>query len=230
MTTKGLTYNLAVDKKTESVAKEGVKLAKDGKLATTTTPEGTPDKPQGAPANETEKEEQVRTTVKKNLFVGVYKKTLGSIKSTCASVGINRETFRQWIKNDPDFNFKIRDAWKEKLEDVEELANKRMLEGSDSLIRHFLDRRHPLYKPRVKIEGPTPGELSAEDDADEFFDDEDIENYEPQDEQGLHREEVPDPKQTGGAGAVHSEQSPAVLPGKKDEAKPDSQSAAEGTK
>lgn len=217
------------DKKLAGVLKEGEKVTEDDIKTSPKPPEGAPEAKNGAPAIEKEKVEQERTTVKKKLFLEVWRKTLGSVKATCEKVGITRETYYQWFEKDVIFRDNIRDSWKQKLEDVEQQLNSKILEGDASLIRYFLDRRHPLYKPKVKVEGPKPGELSAEDDIDDFFK---INNYddETKDEPGLHRAETSDQKQEGTVSDIQSEQGTAVLLAKENPKEPDPQSPTKGTK
>jgi len=178
-----------------------------------------------------EKTEQTRTRIKKTLFLEIYRKTLGSVKATCEKVEIVRETFYDWMRNDQRFQMNIRNAWREKLEDVEQQLNLKILAGDASLIRYFLDRRHPLYKPKVKIEGPKPGERSMEDIFDEADWQNDNKEYDEETQQPIS-----DPakllakKQEGGNGAVQTEHSPVVLLEKEDKKEPNPKSPAKGNK
>ncbi|MDD5759888.1 MAG: hypothetical protein PHI06_12495 [Desulfobulbaceae bacterium] len=107
------------------------------------------------------KQEQGRTREKKQVFIGIFKRTLGSIKASCEKTGIDRATYYRWLK-DPVFEAEVKQAWQERLEDVEQIANNLILAGNPAMVRHFLDRRHPDYMPRAKVEGPKPGEQSFE--------------------------------------------------------------------
>lgn len=163
---------------------------------------------------ENEKKEQARTKIKKELFLKIYGDSLGSVHNTCAKVGIARNTFYTWKKEDADFREALMLAWRMKLEDVEELANIEMMKGDGAMIRHFLDRRHPLYRPRVKFEGPAPGEKSLEEEFDEleFVDDEEYEEYEKQNNQSQgDREADQAEEQAGNTGAVPAEPGAKVL-------------------
>jgi len=158
------------------------------------------------------KEEQERTKIKKRLFLEVYGKTLGSIRATCEAVKISRETYYEWRRIDPEFDFNIRNAWKQKLEDVREQLNHLILKGDGPSIRYFLDRRDPEFMPKAKIIAPPPGEKSGEDDINEYF----KENAEGQFE--LHRGQVLDKGQEGSVGAVQIKSDAGNIPEKKDEA------------
>jgi len=92
--------------------------------------------------------EQVRTNVKKRLFLTFYKKTLGSVKATCDKIGIERRTYYDWLKKDPEFNLEVESALQESLEDMEGLLNVSMLQGDSASIRFWLSRRHPDFMRR----------------------------------------------------------------------------------
>ena len=185
-------------------------------------------------ATEEEKKqvEQERTRIKKALFLVTFGKTLGAVSATCQEIGINRDTFYEWKRNDPKFLAGLHDCERQKLEDVEQLAAKEMMKGNSSLIRHFLDRRHPLYRPRVKVEGPVAGEKSLEEELDEMeFVDEDShygETENKNDGTGIDSDQNQAPKQEGTDSPVQVESGSGVLLEKKDEAKCDSESPAEG--
>ena len=43
-----------------------------------------------------EKDEQERTKIKKEYFLVIYRKLLGSVQATCDKVDIERKTFYRW--------------------------------------------------------------------------------------------------------------------------------------
>lgn len=112
---------------------------------------------------ETEKKEQERTTVKKRLFLEYFEKTLGSIKATCAKTGISRWTFYEWLKKDHDFFEATKHVEIVAIEDAYEGLMKAILEGNVRAITYFLDRRHPDFMPKLKIDQPRVGETSLDD-------------------------------------------------------------------
>jgi hypothetical protein len=182
-----------------------------------------PEQPQAIHRVPERKEDSQSTKDKKKLFLGIYRRLLCSVKSTCEKADIVRSTFYEWMKDDPEFVKGVNQAYQEKLEDVVELESKKMMAGDGAMIRHFLDRRHPDYMPRVKVEGPRPGEVAGEDHVRDYFN-----NNGNQNKPGLHPGQLPDPGQTGNAGAVHAESGPAVLLGPEDKKEPDIKSPAEG--
>ncbi len=180
---------------------------------------------------EIEKKEQERTTIKKELVLTIYGQTLGSVKATCEKAEIGRAQFYIWIKEDPEFNKRIKGAWKQKLEDVEQQLNKAILAGDVSAVKYFLDRRHPFYKPRVTLEGAIAGEKSAEDifDDAEWLDDNKI--YEATFEQhNSNTIDAPNSGQERTISAVQTDKGSDVLLEQKDSKKSYSESAPKGDK
>jgi hypothetical protein len=114
------------------------------------------------------KEEQERTRIKKALFVDGWKKYHGVVSVICDKVGIDRCTFYEWRKDDPDFSEAIRTAKQTLNEEVEDLLmGKMFLEKDGTSIRYFLDRKHPGYKPRSVSEVVVGGDRTLEDLIDE---------------------------------------------------------------
>lgn len=183
-----------------------------------------------------QRQEQERTRIKKDVFIGFFKRTLGSIKATCEKTGIDRHTYYDWIKLDSEFALRVKQSWQEKLEDVEQIENNLILAGNPAMVRHFLDRRHPDFKPRTTME-VVKGDRTLED---LLTEDEDAINKkkhatddaitkDTQDQPGADRAVVQDKEQAQGAGAVPVQQIPATLRPAQDAEKPDSQGAPQGT-
>lgn len=164
-----------------NVSVEGARGQNPTPSDTFAAPGREPNAQNGAREGDQEKKEQERTRIKKLLFLGIYKKTLGSIKATCQKADISRDTFYDWFAQDQEFHKEVRSAWTEKLEDVEEELNKLILSGDGASVRYWLDRRHPLYMPRVKVDGPKQGEMSMEEDIDRFFAEGEVRSYESED-------------------------------------------------
>ncbi len=171
--------------------------SKINKINTLTLPGPTKTAPKtknGAVTKEKEREERETTKARKKIFLTIWEKTLGSVKATCEKTGIERTTYYLWMNTDPEFAANIRGYWQQKLEDVEQMMNTLILKGDGAMIRFFLDRRHPLYKPRVKVEGPVVGEKSLEQELDEMeFEEDDIDYGKMADEQ-LDRDSTSTPK------------------------------------
>ena len=208
------------------------------------TTEGKGDTPQGVEpvakegsepeklAESYKKEEQERTRIKKELFIEYWVKTLGSVQMTCDKVGISRVTYYDWRDTDPVFAMNLRKAIAAHRENVVELLNKEMLKGDSASIRYWLDRVHPLFKPKQKIEGIVPGVKTADEELKdyEWSDDNNTEyQEETEDEQSdVHSDAVSDQGQEKQNSAVQTEQGAKVLLEKKDTPKPDIKSATKG--
>jgi hypothetical protein len=169
----------------------------------------------------TEDKEQERTKIKKELFLTIYRKTLGSIKATCEKVGITDWTYFYWMKKDTDFNQKIRMCFADKLNDVEQQLNFGIIKGDMRAITYFLDRRHPLYMPKVKVVAPKAGEKSIEDMIIEGEWKDDDNYYETRIEQPIDNTKLlQDQKQEGANGPIQTESSSVVLLVKENKEKP----------
>jgi hypothetical protein len=46
---------------------------------------------------------RTRTQLRKQAVIEALQKSLGIVSTACISAGINRSTFYEWVKNDPDF-------------------------------------------------------------------------------------------------------------------------------
>lgn len=44
-----------------------------------------------------------KTAMRKNAIIEALKKSLGNVSFACNTVGINRDTYYEWLRNDPDF-------------------------------------------------------------------------------------------------------------------------------
>jgi len=172
-----------------------------------------------------EREEQERSKIKKIFFLGIYRKTLGSIKATCEEVDIHRATFYRWMEEDENFRKDIDKAYKEKLDDVEQRLNEKIIEGDATMIRYFLDRKHPDYRPRSVTE-VIAGTRTLED----LFDEYKNKDEGTPEQQNTDRKITEDPKQEGTASAVQVQHSAGVLLDEKDTPKPDTESTPKGDK
>lgn len=51
-----------------------------------------------------------KSDIKKSKLIQLWKDTRGNITEMCSAVGIQRNTFYAWLKNDKEFNQQIQDA------------------------------------------------------------------------------------------------------------------------
>ena len=182
---------------------------------------------------EEDKKEQERTRVKKELFLNIFAKTLGSVTASCDKIGIERKTYYRWRNDDENFAMAINNCWARKLDDVEQQLNKKILSGDTSAIRYFLDRRHPSYMPKLKVITPNEGERSMESILKDCEWADNNEQYEIKTED---EQDIDDPKllqnkeQEGTNGIVQTERSADVLLDEKKKEEPSTESKTEGDK
>lgn len=94
----------------------------------------------------------------KERFLKNYSKTYGNIAKSCKSIGIARNTYYNWLKDDFDFNQKIKDTIESIKDDIETLAFERIKNNSDRVLIFLLqtkckDRGYSISK-EVVIETP----------------------------------------------------------------------------
>ena len=90
----------------------------------------------------------------KERFLKNYSRTYGNIAKSCKSVGIARNTYYNWLKDDLDFNQKIKDTVESIRDNLETLAFERAKNNSDRMIifllqTKFKDRGYSISKEVV---------------------------------------------------------------------------------
>jgi len=191
-------------------------------------------------AQKKKREEQERTTKKKVLFLQIWEKSAGVVSAACEKVGINRDTYYEWIKADEAFSKQIKSITEQKNDVAEDI-----LWGLISIKKHppsvhyYLDRRHPLFKPKNVTEvvtgDKTLEDLIAEDEAnirqqqkeyDEKYNPTKTATPKDQGQQGANREVDKDQDKTGSNSADDIKPGADAILEAKDKAKPDNQSEA----
>jgi len=191
-------------------------------------------------AEETEKKvEQARTIIKKKLFLETFAKSGGVVTVCCDKIGLSREQYYEWKKSDLDFAKELENVNNKKNEIAEDLLWAMITIKKDApSIRYYLDRRHPLYKPKNETE-VIAGDRTLEDIIDE---DEAKLNLKPKkdikqiendgknnkDKQISDREVVEDKDKAGNESAVCSKPGAVVLLGEEDKTKPNTESETKG--
>lgn len=97
----------------------------------------------------------------KERFLKNYSKTFGNIAKSCKSVGIARNTYYNWLKDDLDFNQKIKDTMESIKDDIETKAFERVKNNSDRMIIFLLqtkckDRGYSVSKELIIEEESKP--------------------------------------------------------------------------
>lgn len=86
-----------------------------------------------------------KSAIKKAQLIELWTSTRGHISNMCRSVGIKRDTFYAWLKNDKEFNQAIRDAEWDLNDDVRDALIQKIADGSSSDIQFYLRKRHPEF-------------------------------------------------------------------------------------
>jgi poly-gamma-glutamate capsule biosynthesis protein CapA/YwtB (metallophosphatase superfamily) len=78
------------------------------------------------------------TTLKKSAMLEALRNSLGIVTTACKSVGIDRGTHYDWLKNDSDYKAKVEALDDVVLDFAESQLHKRINEGSDTATIFFL--------------------------------------------------------------------------------------------
>jgi len=184
-----------------------------------------------------EKAEQARTIKNKIKFLKVFGTSLGIIRSTCKTIGISRETFYTWWRNDKDFAQAILVAGQDRNSEVQDQLFQKIHDGDGACIRFYLERKDPGYKAKSVSEIVPGTGISLEEALENYalnkIKEEDGQNKDikkdakqPDD----NRVDVSDKKQAGPSGAVPVQPGPKAVLETKDTKKPDTESPAKGPK
>lgn len=99
-----------------------------------------------------ERQEQERTTIKKEAFLRLLKKTLGVVDAACKGAGISREIAYQWRRKDPEFGAKWSMIVNTEADEVEEYLKEAIMQKDLPSVRFYLSRVHPKYKMKIQHE------------------------------------------------------------------------------
>ena len=84
------------------------------------------------------KPQQDRTQEMKELFIENFLSSLANISVCCRKVGISRQTFYDWQKNDDDFAVDVKNVQDELLDFAESVLFKKVRDGSTAELIFFL--------------------------------------------------------------------------------------------
>lgn len=87
-------------------------------------------------------------TQPKEQAIELWRTTRGHISNICRAIGISRQTFYDWLNEDPVFNARIQEAEAELNDDMREALIQKGAEGSSSDLQFYLKARHPDFKPQ----------------------------------------------------------------------------------
>lgn len=190
-----------------------------------------PEGQNGAVEGKREREEQERTKVKKRLFIEYFAKSRGLISQTCAKVDIDKETYRRWKRDDPEFVKAIDYALSNQIEEVRDVLNELIFIKKHAPSVHFwLNKRDAAFRDRsiteVVVGDKTLEDLIAEDEEELNKQNDDTE--ETTIEPGAHPGALEDPGQAQGAAEVQPELGTSPVLGEEDAPQLDTQGPAEG--
>ena len=99
------------------------------------------------------KEEQHRTTKKKQEFLENFDNLIGIISTTCKRIGIDRKTYYNWMKDDEDFVKKVEKVKEQQVSMVEDRLMRAILKDNITAIIFYLKNKHPEYISKFLFKG-----------------------------------------------------------------------------
>jgi transposase-like protein len=92
---------------------------------------------------------------KKEKILESLEKSLGIVSAACKEVGVARETYYRWLKEDEDFRLKVEEIHEMQGDFVEHQLLKKIKEGSEKAIMFYLKYRgkNRGYVNRSEITG-----------------------------------------------------------------------------
>ncbi|MBN8573935.1 MAG: hypothetical protein J0M05_08480 [Candidatus Kapabacteria bacterium] len=105
---------------------------------------------------------QERIAAKKKLFLEVLKKKAGNVSLACDAVGITRQTFYEWKKDDVDFVNGVDDVQEYLLDYSESKLMEKISEGSETSIIFHLKTKGKSRGYTEKTEVQHSGEIIVE--------------------------------------------------------------------
>jgi len=92
---------------------------------------------------------------KKELFLKAYRESLGNISKACEMAKVRRNTYYDWIKNDPGFREKVMEVDESFLDLAESVLLKKIRKEDLKAVIYFLDTRGKSrgYGKSIKVNG-----------------------------------------------------------------------------
>lgn len=115
-----------------------------------------------------------RTAINKKAVIEQLKDTKGIISIACQRVGITRQTFWMWLKDDPDFKQEVDEITEYQIDYVESRLLDKIEDGSDTAIIFYLKckGKHRGYVEKTELDINSSSssikvEFGSKDDNDE---------------------------------------------------------------
>ena len=192
-----------------------------------------------------DKKEQERTTINKKLVVENWFTCKGVVELVCDKVGISRETFYQYRRNDAVFRNKLIEIDNDAGDIGEDiLRGLAFVKKDPGSLRFWLRANNKKYKLKIEQQIIGGSSKSPKQIIEEYNEARRIQlekNGKPNDttksnggdttrinEGGLDKDIISDKEQEGGISTVRVEQSTEILLEKENEKKPDSESKTKG--
>ena len=98
-----------------------------------------------------------KTDNKKRDLLEALEKSLGIVTTACKQVGINRDTYYQWLKKDSDFKKKVKEIENVALDFAESQLHKQIAKGNPLSTMFYLKckgkKRGYIEQQEIKVSG-----------------------------------------------------------------------------
>lgn len=98
-----------------------------------------------------------KTDIKKREILEALEKSLGIVTTACKQVGINRDTYYEWLKKDKEFKKKVKDLENVALDFAESQLHKQIAKGNPLSTMFYLKckgkKRGYIEQQELKVSG-----------------------------------------------------------------------------
>jgi len=98
-----------------------------------------------------------KTDIKKREILEALEKSLGIVTTACKQVGINRDTYYEWLKKDKEFKRKVKELENVALDFAESQLHKQIAKGNPLSTMFYLKckgkKRGYIEQQEVKVTG-----------------------------------------------------------------------------
>lgn len=98
-----------------------------------------------------------KTDIKKKQILEALEKSLGIVTTACKQVGINRDTYYEWLKKDKEFKKKVKDLENVALDFAESQLHKQIAKGNPLSTMFYLKckgkKRGYIEQQELKVSG-----------------------------------------------------------------------------
>lgn len=98
-----------------------------------------------------------KTDIKKREILEALEKSLGIVTTACKQVGINRDTYYEWLKKDKEFKKKVKDLENVALDFAESQLHKQIAKGNPLSTMFYLKckgkKRGYIEQQELRVSG-----------------------------------------------------------------------------